>query len=76
MPFRIQQHVFLVNFYVLPVQGAELVLGVQWLQLLGPILLDYQALTMSFTWNGEKVFLQGEQAWQLTPVSLHHLRKL
>ncbi|XP_024019767.1 uncharacterized protein LOC21411464 [Morus notabilis] len=45
VPVKIQQHVFLVDFYVLPVQGGS-------------------------------PHLQGEQAWQPTPVSLHHLRKL
>ena len=39
---QIQKHVFLVDFYVLPIQGADVVLGVQWLQLLGPIMVDYQ----------------------------------
>ena len=49
IPVRIQKHVFLMDFFVLPIQGADLVLEVQWLQLLGPILLDYQNLTMEFT---------------------------
>ena len=46
IPIQIQKQIFLVDFYVLPILGAEVVLGVQWLQLLGPILMDYQKLTM------------------------------
>ena len=55
IPIQIQKSVFLMDFYSLPIQGAEVMLGVQWLQLLGPILLDYQKLTMEFSWQNEKI---------------------
>ena len=48
-----------MDFYVLPIQGAEVVLGVQWLQLLGTILIDYHKLTMEFSWENETIQLQG-----------------
>ena len=51
IPIRIQKKVFLADFYILPIQGTDVVLGVQWLQLLGPIMLDYQKLTMEFSWQ-------------------------
>ncbi|PNX65654.1 hypothetical protein L195_g054648, partial [Trifolium pratense] len=35
---------FVVDLYVLPLSGAELVLGVQWLKTLGPIVTDYDKL--------------------------------
>ena len=31
VPIKIQNKVFLVDCYILPIQGAEVVLGVQWL---------------------------------------------
>jgi hypothetical protein len=48
-----------IDMFVLPLSGAELVLGVQWLKTLGPIVTDYEQLTMSFAKNGETVQLAG-----------------
>ena len=31
IPIQIERHVFLVDFYVLPIQGADVLLGVPWL---------------------------------------------
>lgn len=75
IPIQIQKRIFLVDFYVLLIQGAEVVLGVQWLQLLGPILLDYQKLTKEFSWQKERIQLQGEQ-YGSQQVSLNQLRKI
>ncbi|XP_061375386.1 uncharacterized protein LOC133317533 [Gastrolobium bilobum] len=61
VPVQIQQHIFLVDFYVLPIQGADMVLGVQWLQMLGPVVLDYSKLTMEFAWAGNTIKLQGDK---------------
>ena len=48
---KIQKHEFQVDFHVLPIRGADVVLGVQWLKALGPVLTDYTALTMKFIYN-------------------------
>jgi hypothetical protein len=39
---------FHVNFYALPLDGFDIVLGVQWLRTLGPILWDFDDLKMMF----------------------------
>ncbi|KAA8519599.1 hypothetical protein F0562_013956 [Nyssa sinensis] len=36
------------DYYVLPVAACQVVLGVQWLETLGPIEMDYKHLTMTF----------------------------
>ncbi|XP_061344808.1 uncharacterized protein LOC133290697 [Gastrolobium bilobum] len=74
VPVKIHQHIFLVDFQVLPIQGVDMVLGVQWPQLLGPIAVDYQRLTMEFTWEGEVIKLQGEQ--HSSPFSLNQFKKI
>ncbi|XP_061352732.1 uncharacterized protein LOC133297581 [Gastrolobium bilobum] len=74
VPVQIQQHIFLVVFYVLPIHGADMVLGVQWLQILGPVVLDYSKLTMEFAWAGETIKLQGDK--HAGPISLNQFRKL
>lgn len=46
-PLTIQGHLFRPDLFVLGLSGADIMLGVQWLQGLGPILTDYTTLTMT-----------------------------
>ncbi|XP_068636058.1 uncharacterized protein [Aristolochia californica] len=48
-----------VDLLVIPLVGFNLVLGVKWLQLLGPILWDFHARTMTFTAQQGQITLQG-----------------
>lgn len=49
IPLLVAQHIFPICFYVLPIQGVDVVLGVQWLQTLGPFVSDFTIPSMSFT---------------------------
>ncbi|XP_068645154.1 uncharacterized protein [Aristolochia californica] len=60
--FNIEGHSFIVDFLLIPLTGFDLVLGVKWLQLLGPILWDFQALTMTFTEDQRQITLHSTQA--------------
>ncbi|GJS58828.1 retrovirus-related pol polyprotein from transposon 297 family protein [Tanacetum coccineum] len=51
---------FSMSFYVLPISGADVVLGVQLLQTLGQILSDYSIPVMQFQHDGHLVTLTGE----------------
>jgi len=44
---------------VLPLAGCDIVLGIQWLRVLGPILWDFQQLTMKFQYGHADCMLQG-----------------
>jgi hypothetical protein len=44
----IQGESFVVDCYTLPLEGFDVILGVQWLQSLGPIMWDFKALSMAF----------------------------
>ena len=57
---QIQDHTFTIDLHVLPVSGANVVLGVQWLKTLGPVLTDYSSLTMQFFYKGTLVTLRGD----------------
>ncbi|KAA3483406.1 transposon Ty3-G Gag-Pol polyprotein [Gossypium australe] len=45
---RVQGTEIVTNFYVLPLEGIELVLGVAWLNALGPITMDFFKLSFQF----------------------------
>ena len=47
------------DFFVLPLQGCDLVLGVQWLKTLGPIIWNFHTLTMQFRVDEVDVNLKG-----------------
>ncbi|KAA8540964.1 hypothetical protein F0562_024898 [Nyssa sinensis] len=47
------------DYYVLPVAACQAVLGVQWLETLGPLKMDYKRLTMSFRVRGTTHTLHG-----------------
>ncbi|XP_062118768.1 uncharacterized protein LOC133832416 [Humulus lupulus] len=60
----LQGHQFVVDLFVLPIWGLDVVLGMQWLRTLGPCLHNHKDLTIEFQWNGQIVRLEGN-----TPVS-------
>ena len=64
------------DFLVLPLRGCDLVLGVQWLQTLGPITWDFTALTMQFFVEDKLVTLQGLQGGAVQIASKQQLSKL
>jgi hypothetical protein len=54
---------FHIDCYGLSLGSYDMVLGVQWLESLGPILWDFSCHTMGFVRNGRRVF------WTATPTS-------
>lgn len=46
---------FVIDCYQLPLAGFDVVLGVHWLRTLGPILWNFEALTLSFWRHGRTV---------------------
>ncbi|XP_057720358.1 uncharacterized protein LOC130934850 [Arachis stenosperma] len=60
---------FSINTFVLDLQGADVVLGVQWLMCLGYVTTHYGLLTMEFVVNDVAVKLQGEWLLQADVMS-------
>ena len=73
---RIQGHTFKTDLHVLPISGANVVLGVHWLKSLGPILTDYNTLTMKFVHNGIIIELSGDSSSELQAISPPQLRHM
>jgi hypothetical protein len=61
MEIKLQGHIFHTNLFILPLAGCDVVLGIHWLRTLGPILWDFTALTMAFSYGGVHCQLQGIQ---------------
>ncbi|XP_068641939.1 uncharacterized mitochondrial protein AtMg00860-like [Aristolochia californica] len=56
--FTIQGRLFEAEFFIILLAGFDMVLGIKWLQTLGPILWDFAALTMNFEMAGHKSWPQ------------------
>jgi len=73
---NLQNQSFTVDFYVLPIAGANVILEVQWLRSLGPVLTDYTNLRMQFFYDGRLVELQGDPEAHRGMLSSPQFRRL
>jgi hypothetical protein len=69
LSLSIQGIIVRADFFVLPVIACQAVLGVQWLETLGPIKTDYKKLIMSFKQEGQTYTLRGLSNTELAPLS-------
>ncbi|KAL5822632.1 hypothetical protein ACOSQ4_020532 [Xanthoceras sorbifolium] len=69
LTFMIQGHPVQADFYILPVTACQAILGVQWLETLGPIEMDYKQLTMSFKHKGYACTFHRFKQNELAPIS-------
>nr|KYP73578.1 hypothetical protein KK1_006221 [Cajanus cajan] len=60
VPLSIQGHTIHLSAFLLPVSGAEIILGASWLSTLGAHVADYSTLTIKFFDGSEFVTLQGD----------------
>jgi hypothetical protein len=61
LTLKMQGHFYKMDSYILPLAGCDIVLGIQWLRVLGPILWDFDHLTMEFQYGSKRCVLQGLQ---------------
>jgi hypothetical protein len=67
VPIEIQGQEFVILFYLLSIEGADVVLGIEWLRTLGPIVADFAVPTMSFSHNKAQISLKGDPLTLPTP---------
>jgi hypothetical protein len=67
----VQGEHLIMTCYTLPLEGFDVILGVQWLNSLGPIMWDFAALTMAFVRVGRSIHLVGYGG---TPGALYSLQ--
>jgi len=61
LALKMQGTEVLVELYILPLAGCDVVLGIHWLRMLGPILWDFATLSMEFEYANHKCVLRGLQ---------------
>ncbi|KAL4284928.1 hypothetical protein GQ457_16G014540 [Hibiscus cannabinus] len=76
LPLVIQEHTLYTDFYVLPLQGWDLVLGVSWLATLGPVVTNYATSRFEFQSKGTNIVWQGNTVPVAHPVQFNSLRRL
>ena len=67
--------IFTVDLILLPIYGADVVLGVQWMHQIGPILFDYNQLWMEFTHLAQRICSHGLDRIQFDAMRPASLRK-
>jgi hypothetical protein len=69
--YHLKSHMFSIDM-----GGCGIVLGADWLRTLGPILMDFKALTMQFDQEGHQYKFQGITASSPEVISFHRMEKL
>ena len=70
VPVDLQGIVFSLTLYYLPLTGLDIVLGIQWLELLGFVICDWKRLTMKFLWENQPRRLTGIDRQDIKEASL------
>lgn len=76
LTIKIQSHHVTFSAYLLPLVGADIVLGIAWLATLGLRVIDYSNSTMKFYLNSQFVTLHDEKDHSPTTAQFHHLKLL
>jgi len=71
-----QGNLFQLPIFLLPISGADLILGASWLKTIGPHIADYDALQLKFLSNGRFTTLQGDPTLVPDQAQLHHIRRM
>jgi len=73
---QIQRHSLKLPVYLLPVSGADVVLGAAWLATLDSHIADYSDLALKFLVDGNFVTLHGDKPKLSAPAQYNHLRRM
>lgn len=74
--FKMQGHEFAADFLILPLDNFDMILGIQWLTVLGDIMWNFNKLKMKFSVGKEQFCLQGEKGKGVKMVSEANLQKM
>ncbi|GMJ02290.1 hypothetical protein HRI_003898200 [Hibiscus trionum] len=72
----VQDTELITDFYILPLEGADVVLGVAWMTTLGPVTMDFSKLTFEFKHGNSQICWQGGKEFGPQQIQLNSLRRL
>lgn len=55
VPITLQNSSFTIPFHLLPIEGADVVLGMEWLRILGSHMVDFSIPKLSFTYKNNEI---------------------
>lgn len=64
-----QEYVIIQDLYLLPMEGANVVLGVQWLEMLGTMKTNYKQRFIEFKQEGKTIHLKEDYQLAETTIS-------
>lgn len=76
LSIKIQECNLSIPVYLLPIVGAEVIIGASWLATLGAHIMDYRKLSLQFFCGNRFVNLMGEREHGPQPTSIHQLHRL
>nr|TKR91215.1 hypothetical protein D5086_0000225710 [Populus alba] len=71
----LQGSIFSLTLYSLPLTGLDLVLGIQWLELLGSVVCNWKQLTMEFFWANKARRLEGIDGQEIKAATFKEISK-
>ncbi|XP_058775850.1 uncharacterized protein LOC131650137 [Vicia villosa] len=72
----LQDKQFKLPFYLLPIEGADVVLGMAWLRTLGTIQADFSIPSITFNHNNASMTLEGDSASLPQHTTFHQFKQL
>ena len=73
VPITLQDKLFQFPFYLFPIEGADVVLGMAWLRTLGPIQADFSITSLTFQHADGPIILIGDNNSHPTQSTYHQL---
>ncbi|GJX70825.1 transposon ty3-I gag-pol polyprotein [Tanacetum coccineum] len=76
IPLHVQNELIKFSAYVLPISGADIILGAAWLATLGPHIADYSSATIKFYLDEKFITLTGDKSGSPSQAQFHHFKCL
>jgi hypothetical protein len=67
---------FVTDVFTLDLKNCDMIFGIQWLATLKTIVCNYEEMGMAFTWQGQEVFIKGNDPVTMETVRLKQLNGL
>nr|KYP31218.1 hypothetical protein KK1_048663 [Cajanus cajan] len=73
VPITFQNHLFHIPCYLLPIQGVDVILGIEWLRSIGPIQADFSIPQLSFSIDKLPITIQDDPSISPTLASYQQI---